>query len=184
MIEKEVSPGSKQGGKSMKRWNKTLWLMLAVAFILCGCSASFETEQKEAQMAVEEVFKEKQKEVNKSNEFIEYYLPFGFEIEEETPNNILLKNGSKDYLLFYNQQEKANSEVVYQATVQQKKYDINETFQNDDRFGFLLIKKLSEDLNEVTVGFGGVKLTSEVETSNLKSEATSMMTIANSVKNK
>lgn len=168
----------------MKNGYKVLLLLTTFLFLLSACSKNFDTEQKEAQLAAEKAFQEDPEEANQSDEFIEYYLPFGFEIVEANPNNILLKNGSKNYILFYNQQEEANSEVVYNATVQQIEYDINKTFKDKDKFGFMLLKKLDDDTNELTVGFGGVKVTSEVKTSNLKTEASTMMTIANSVKRK
>lgn len=160
-------------------------LFLTVLFILSACSASIEEELKELRPAVEEAFKTKAKEANNENEHIQYYLPFGFEIEDETtPNNIILKNGSKTYILFYNQQEEADSEVVYQATIQQKQYDIKDIYQDDQKFGFFLMKEVSDDRYELTVGIGGVKVSSEVKARNIKSEATTMMTIANSVVNK
>jgi len=161
---------------------KTMILLMMAAFLMAACSASFENEQKETEKAVMKAFQEQSKKINKENRDIQYYLPFGFEIEEETPNNILLKNGSKSYILFYNQKEDAKSKVVYNATIQQKEYDIKETFRHDQKFGFLLIQRQNDDLNELTVGVGGVKVTSMVKTSSLKNEAAIMMSIANSVR--
>lgn len=153
--------------------------------LLSACSVSIDEELKEARPAVEEAFNSKAKEANNENEHIQYYLPFGFEIEDEsTPNNIILKNGSKTYILFYNQQEEADSEVVYEATIKQKEYDMNELYQDDQKFGFFLLKEIGDDRYELTVGIGGVKVTSEVKARNIKSEASTMMTIANSVVNK
>jgi hypothetical protein len=84
--------------------------------------------------------------------------------------------------LFVNSQEKASSEVVYQSTVQQyNKLNVNEKFTDGQLVGFLTIKRLEDHLNEVTVGIGGVKLTSQVKTSNLDSEAEVMMQIAKSI---
>lgn len=161
---------------------KALMLIVIAILLLTGCSSSFQEEQKEAQIAVENAFKENPKETNNENKDIEYYLPFGFEIEEETPNNIILKNGSKTYILFYNPQEDANSNVVLNATVQQKEYEINETFEHDKKLGYFLVNKINDQENEVTVGIGGVKVTSEVKTKSMKSDAETMMKIANSVK--
>lgn len=156
--------------------------LFLVLIFLSGCSSSFDEIQKEVQTAVKEAFQEKPKEPNQKNKDIEYYLPFGFEVVEETPNNIILKNGAKRYILFYNQQEDASSDVVLKATTEQKKYDVKDTFESDGKLGYLLIKKIDKKVNECTIGIGGVKVTSKVKTSSLKNEAVYMMKIANSVK--
>jgi hypothetical protein len=148
---------------------------------LAGCSASFEEEQAKASGAVEEAFKGAANKRNHENKEIEYNLPFGFEVKEETANNIILKNGAKTYILFYNLQEDASSVVVLNATLQQKEFDLDERFTEEGKLGYLLVKRLSEKENEVTVGIGGVKITSEVKTKNLAAEAEAMMHIVNSV---
>ena len=48
--------------------------------------------------------------------------------------------------------------------------------------GFLLINQVDENLNELIVGIGGVKLTSQSKTKNIASDAAVMMEIAHSVK--
>lgn len=165
----------------MNYHHKAFSLFVIILILLSGCSATFEEKQKEAFDAVKTSFEKSPAETNKSNEDIQYYLPFGFEIKEETPNNIILKNGSKTYILFYNLQEDAVSEVVLNATLQQKKYDVMEELHGQEKLGFFLVKENNKQSNEVTVGIGGVKITSEVKTKGLKSEAEIMMKIVNSV---
>ncbi|MFE8703386.1 hypothetical protein ACFYKX_22755 [Cytobacillus sp. FJAT-54145] len=167
----------------MSKHLKAVIGLITALLLLSGCSASFDEEQDAAKLAVEEAFDEEPIKPNKDSEVINFHIPFGFEIEEETPNNVLLKNGSKNYILFYNQHEGSDSQVVYNSTVQQnEKYDVNETFTKDKKFGYILIRKLDDDLNSLTVGIGGVKLTTEIKTRNLASEAEIMMDIVNSVK--
>ena len=161
---------------------KRLSLLLVSIILLSACSASFKEEQIKANAAVKEAFYSSPKTTNKENKEIEYYLPFGYEVEEETSNNVLLKNGSKSYILFYNQHEDLASKVVYEATIAQKEYDVNETFEEEDKMGFLLINQVDENLNELIVGIGGVKLTSQSKTKNIASDAAVMMEIAHSVK--
>ncbi|MDZ5472562.1 hypothetical protein SM124_12450 [Bacillus sp. 31A1R] len=165
----------------MRVFKLTLFYIVAL-LIVSGCQASFDKEQSETKIAVEEAFKSNPKETNNKNNDIEFYLPFGYEIEDETPNNMIMKNGSKAYILFYNQQEQQNSKVVYTSTLKQKEFEVDETFEKDNRFGFMLIKKMENDLNELTVGIGGVKISAEVKTKNLASEAAAMMDIVRSVK--
>lgn len=157
-------------------------LFLLSIFLLVGCQASFNDQAEDAIKAVQKQLKEKPKETNKEAEDISFYLPFGFEIDEESPNNIILKNGSKTYILFYNQHENQQSDVVYKSTLNQhEKFEIDEKWQINDNLGFFLVEELEKDMNELIVGIGGVKLTSEVKTSSLATEAAQMMEIVNSV---
>lgn len=171
----------KEEEESMRRFHRIAMLLVLALFLMGGCSSSFEEEKDAARVEVEKVFQKAPKEANKENEDTRYYLPFGYEIEKETPNNIIFKNGTKTYILFYNLQEDAKSKVVLDATLQQKEFDVKEQFKHGDKLGYLLVKKNSNQLNEVITGIGGVKLTSEVKTNNLKSEAEIMMQIVNSV---
>lgn len=164
----------------MRRTFRTLGLVLMVIVVLGACSSSFSEDKKTADESVGVTFKSKPEKTNNSTKDIKYHLPFGVEIKDESPNNVLLKNGSRTYILFYNQQEKADSKVVYESAVkQQKKWDANETYQQDKKFGYMLVKKLKEDNYQLIVGIGGVKLTTE--TNNISKDAETMMKIANSV---
>jgi 5-formyltetrahydrofolate cyclo-ligase len=157
-------------------------LLLLSTFLLLGCQASFDDQKEESIKAVQKQMNEKPKGTNKEAQDINFYLPFGYEIDEESPNNIILKNGSKTYILFYNQFENQQSDVVYKSTLNQhEKYEIDQKWEDKDNFGYFLVKKLEDDLNELIVGIGGVKLTSEVKTSSLTTEAVQMMEIVNSV---
>jgi hypothetical protein len=168
-----------KGGKCMR----LLILILLSLFLLLGCSASIKDQQEETIKVVHEQIQSKPKETNKKSEDIKYYLPFGYEIEEESPNNIILKNGSKTYILFYNQHEDQQSDVVYKSTLNQhEKFEINQKWQEKEGFGYLLVESLEDDLNELIVGIGGVKLTSEVKTNSLPTEAEQMMEIVKAVK--
>ena len=74
---------------------------------------------------------------------------------------------------------------MYKASVAQyKKIDSNEKFINHKKLGFLIIKHLDDDMNELTVGIGGTKITTQTKTSSLKNEAKVMMEIVNSVRSK
>jgi hypothetical protein len=126
----------------------------------------------------------RQKKTNKKSGDINFYLPFGYEIEDESANNIILKNGSKQYILFNNPQENKVSDVVYKSTVAQNKdLDINEQFKKSYQFGYLIIRKMDEDMNEMTIGIGGTKITTLIKTSSMKNEAAVMTQMVKSVVN-
>jgi hypothetical protein len=76
------------------------------------------------------------------------------------------------------------SNVVYKSTVAQNKdLDINEQFKKSDQFGYLIIKKLDDDMNEMTIGIGGTKITTLIKTSSMKNEAAVMTQMVKSVVN-
>ncbi|GLB58551.1 hypothetical protein [Cytobacillus sp. NCCP-133] len=167
----------------MKRKMTAALLLFISVILLSACSASLEEEQTAAKNAAEEAFNKTPEKTNHKNEDIEYYLPFGVEVKEESPNNIILKNGSKTYILFYNPHEGTDSQVVYDATLQQKKeYEVNETYTKDGHRGFLLINNGNKDENELVAGIGGVKISTQSKTKHLSSDAATMMEIINSVK--
>ena len=159
---------------------KRRWLALIFAVVLLGaCGATLEEQRDEIVAAVQEEFAAEPDEANHENDDLAYHVPFGIEKEEESPNNILLKNGARTYILFYNQHEEQNSEVVYQTTLKQhEEWDLEQTFEEDGKFGFLLAKELEDGLYQVVSGVGGIKVTTE--TKNIKTDAAYMMNIANS----
>jgi hypothetical protein len=165
----------------MIKFRRAFGLILVGLFLLSACSASFSEQKAEIKKEVASTFESQPEKTNNSTKDIDYYLPSDVKVEEETPNNVLLKNGSKTYILFYNQHEKEDSKVVYDSTVkQQKEWDANETFSKDGKFGYMLVKELKENHYQLIVGIGGVKLTTETE--NVREDAEVMMQIANSVK--
>lgn len=165
----------------MMKLIRSFGLVIIGVFLLGACSSSFSEDKVEAKEAVANTFKSTPEKTNNSTEDIDYHLPFGVEVEEESPNNVLLKNGSRTYILFYNQLEKDDSKVVYESTVkQQQEWDVNETFEKDGKFGYMLVKTPKEGQYQLIIGIGGVKLTTE--TDNIKKDAETMMKIANSVK--
>jgi hypothetical protein len=164
----------------MIKFIRSFGLVIIGIFLLSACSSSFSEDKQEANEAVKNVFEAKAVKTNNSTKDIEYHLPFGVEVKEEKPNNVLLKNNSRTYILFYNQHEKADSKIVYDSTMkQQKEWDANETYSGDGKFGYMLVKKVKEDHYQLIVGIGGVKLTTE--TDDIQKDAETMMTIANSV---
>ncbi|WP_147532654.1 hypothetical protein [Bacillus marasmi] len=166
----------------MTRLLKGALLLIMSVVLLSACSANVEDAYKATDEKISDAFNSTPKKVNNKNKDVHFYAPFGFEIKEKKQNNVLLKNGSKTYILFYNQHEGTDSEVVYNATLSDKKFDYKKTYQKGDKFGYCLIRDLGEDMQELTVGIGGVKLTTETKTKSMKNDAEYMMQIVNSVK--
>ncbi len=152
--------------------------------MLTACNTpSLKEESKKTIKTVETTFNENVKKPNENSGKIEFFIPTGYEVKGESATNIILKNGNDTYILFINPQEDRSSKVVYQATVDQyKKLDTNKTYMNNNKFGFLTIKQLDNNQNEMTIGVGGAKITTQAKTSNLDKVSKVMMQIVNSVK--
>lgn len=168
----------------MIRSLKIIVVLFVSVYILSACgNSSFKEEIKLTKKSAEAAFKEKSEKPNQKLKEAEFYLPFGYEIKEKSANNIILKNGSKTYILFFNPKEDLKSDIVYKATQNQhKKIDVDETFKSSKKLGYLIVEKLDDDMSEVTVGVGGAKLTTETKTGSMANETKAMMQIVNSVK--
>ncbi|WML40875.1 hypothetical protein RCG19_04085 [Neobacillus sp. OS1-2] len=157
--------------------------MLSILLLSACNNASFKDESKATIKTVKKTFTEKVNKPNKRSGKIHFYLPSGYSIKDQSSNNIILQKGSDTYILFVNPQEDSSSKVVYQSTIEQyKKLDMNETLTNkENKFGFLTIKQLKDGLNEVTIGVGGAKITTQINTSDMNEDSKTMMQIVNSV---
>jgi hypothetical protein len=164
----------------------SLIMMFAVLLLSACGNTSLKNDSNLAKKAVKSTFNSKTtNEPNYNSGKFSFYLPFGYEVKNKFPNNIIIKNGSKTYILFVNPEEKASSDVVYKATAAKyKKLGTNETFKKKGKFGYLLIYQLPDDKNELTVGVGGSKITTQTKTGSLEEESKAMMKIVNSVNGK
>lgn len=163
---------------------KLVFLVMLSVLLLEACSTpSIKQESAKTVKAAKTSFHEKAKKTNHKSGNVEFYLPFGYEIKTKSPNNIILKNGSKMYILFVNPKEATSSDIVYKASQEQyKKLAASEKFTLKNQLGYVLLAPLKDDLNELTVGIGGTKLTTETKTASLQEEAKTMMQIVKSVK--
>ncbi|WP_174729401.1 hypothetical protein [Mesobacillus harenae] len=161
----------------------TALVSIAAALMLGACSESVQDQKESVNLAVKEAFNSKPEVVNTSSKDIDFHLPAGLKVDNESPNNILLKNGSKTYILFYNQHEGLESEVVYNSTLNQNpEPDMNETYTKDEKFGYMLLDSTEDELYELIVGIGGIKVTTETKAKDFEEDAVVMMELANSVK--
>ncbi|MCU9614244.1 hypothetical protein OEV98_11795 [Caldibacillus lycopersici] len=165
-----------------KTKNTIYLLVLLLLLILTACSATISEEQDKAKENAVEAFEANNINPNNSIENFSVYLPSGMDVDESDPNNIVLSNGSKLYLLFINPNENESSKVIYETTLNStENIRLKETFEKDNRFGFIIINDVSEDLYELTVGIGGTKLTTETDAANIAHEAKLMMEIVSSI---
>lgn len=153
--------------------------------LLSGCSLTFEDASKETVKAVEESLSEEKKEANEVSDQFNYYLPPGYEVDSAATNNIVLTHKEQTYILFINPFEPDDSKVIYESTLEG--YDspeVEETFTENGEFGYVIIDRLDdekEEFYEITVGVGGVKMTTVTDPDNMEKSADTMMEIVSSV---
>ncbi|MCG1022002.1 hypothetical protein [Sutcliffiella horikoshii] len=160
-------------------------LFLSLLF-LAGCSVSIEDASQKSIDAFEQTFKAEEMEATEETDAFHYYLPSQFSVDTETENNIVLTHKEQTYLLFVNPFESKDSEVLYDSTkVNYDELELDHTVSEDGRLGYLLISPVEgekEEFYEVTVGVGGVKMTTVTDTKNMESSTKSMMEVVSSVK--
>ncbi|MGE7604630.1 hypothetical protein ACQKL5_19500 [Peribacillus sp. NPDC097675] len=163
---------------------KKFLLVFLMCLLMAGCSGN-EGQIEKAVKATVSVFRNEALQPNTEVGRIKVNLPKKFKIEEEHDNNLILKRGNQAYILFVNPNENSDSSRLFlTAKEQQTDYLVLESFQTDDKFGFLSIIESAEEKYELAVGSGGVKMTTETSSENLKKEAEKMMKIVSSVPQK
>lgn len=157
-------------------------LLVLVIGLISGCSTSIKEQQKDAVKNVNQTFTNQPKAAKKTTKHLKLYLPFGMAIQKESPNNVIIKRGKQNYLLFYNQKEDQKSQEVYKISKPMKGLLLDKHFSSKGKFGYLYISKVKKNLYEVTVGIGGIKMTTETGMKNIANDAEKMMNIVSSVK--
>lgn len=162
----------------MHQVSKVVIFSLLVA-IISACSPTIESEQEATIEAVESAFTtDEKKEANNETDNAKFYLPSKATIKEAKNNNIIFEKDSKVYILFSNPNEDEKSDVVYNSTMSDEvEYIINDTFEMDGKFSFLLVHEISEDTYELTVGVGGIKATTVTDLKKLSADAELMAEI-------
>jgi hypothetical protein len=160
-----------------------IYLMLIVG-LLTGCFASVEEVSTETVASVEQAFKAKPVEPNNTEKSFSYFLPSDMNVESAGQNNVILQKGEQLFILFVNPNEPKDSTEMYESTVQKTSKDkdiVNETFKDDSRFGYVKVEEIENKSYEVSVGIGGVKITTESKLSEVSVTAEQMMQIVSSV---
>lgn len=166
------------------RWNaiKMLTLLSVLALLVSGCSSDINEEKSNVVDAAQQAFTSTPEDTNAKSGEIEFYLPSGYQIEEENEYNITLENKGDIILLFINPNEAANSTLLLDLIEQSKdEYLEYAKFEEKDKIGFVALKELDENTYELTVGVGGVKISTQTVTKRLESYAEQLMKMANSI---
>ncbi|PFA69652.1 hypothetical protein CN378_02470 [Bacillus sp. AFS015802] len=158
-------------------------IFFILILILAGCNTTIDQQKEETANVVEGALDSDEAAGEEAGN-ISFYLPFGAEIEKESPYNIIISKSSDTFILFTNPQEDQDSELLYKMAINDKKSLVKHgTFKEDDRLGYYVIKELPDtEEYELTVGVGGTKVTTQSALEDLSDNAEMMMKMAASVK--
>ena len=169
----------------MNRRRLRFFLAPFLVISLVGCSGSVEEQTSEGFQTAKEVFQEESVKSNEQFKNVQLFVPGGFSIQEESDEtNIILKDNQEPYVLFINPNEQADSQLFYDLLIAEKKDVLlaEETFQHDNRFGFVAILPSKEDHYEIIASNGGYKLTTISDENDVAKNIKRMMEVLRSVK--
>ncbi|KIL46371.1 hypothetical protein [Jeotgalibacillus campisalis] len=159
-----------------------LTAILSLSAVIVACSPSIEEEKKKTIDEVKEIFQDQPKNTNEEIDELSFRLPFNTSIEEEDQHNIVLEKGNDPFVLFHHRNTEAGNESVYHmTTATEESWLVNETFTEDGRFGYVLVRQVEEEKYELVTGADYVKLTTVSSLGDLSKKAKWMMETARSV---
>lgn len=159
-------------------------LIGAATIVLAGCNQTIEEQASAGMLAVETTFEAQSNIANKLIGQIELYMPKGFTIEQGIDaSNYTVKNGEAMYILFVNENETSDSQLLHGILLEDKSKKIIEekTFETDGLFGFSAITEVDEETSELIVSIGGTKLTTISSNKHVDEKLAGMMQIVQSV---
>ncbi|MRH42816.1 hypothetical protein GH741_08975 [Aquibacillus halophilus] len=168
----------------MNRFKVSLFVISVILLFtsLAGCSLKSEEQVlEETQEVAINTFQQESVDTNTELENFSLYLPGGFEITEETMSNLILQRDDQTYILFYNALEDTTSELNYKAAESIDESTLLESFEDENRFGYIKVLSTEEDSYELQIGVGGVKITTRTSKDQLVEDTEEMMKMANSI---
>lgn len=138
-----------------------LGLFTVAAIVLAGCTATPEENMVNALENAHKAFSAVAPETNESSDGTAFYLPGGYTVEEPSDErSITLSKGSDSFLLSINPNESADSTLFYDLlkSDSQPEWIVDETFEENGRFGFAAMRKIADDRFELVASTGGAEL--------------------------
>ena len=167
----------------MPRKRSIGFILLGTA-LLAGCMATPEERVSEGFSNARDAFEQEPMKTNEATDGRKLYLPAGYTIEEPSDeHNIILTKGSDSFVLFINPNEESDSTFFYdlQKANPEQQWMVDETFEQNGRFGFTTVRLIAEDRYEIVESVGGVKMTTISEESKIDDNMDWMMKTIRSI---
>ncbi|GAA0332788.1 hypothetical protein GCM10008967_24350 [Bacillus carboniphilus] len=164
----------------LSTWVKYLIISTTI-ILLSACSVSIDEMNSHAVEVMEESLEKEVKEPNEETMNGELYVPFLMSIDQVSTNNIILKQGSQTYILFYNLHEGTDSKALYESLIKNEdELLIKQSIEKGDEFAYLVAQELGKEEVALTVGIGGMKMTTETKLKDVSSDVETMLEILRS----
>ncbi len=167
-----------------RQWLHCIWIS-SIILLLAGCGKTVEEQITDGLAFTEAAFEETEIEANTEIGKIAVYVPRGYTVEEgATDMNYIFSKGKESFILFINTIEAEDSRLHYELLKNDKNLQIikEETFENNEAFGFTAVIEHGEEQFELIVSSGGVKMTTLSEGKRMDEKLTEMTEIVLSAK--
>lgn len=140
-------------------WRFRWCLLFCSCILLVGCTVTKEEVLELSNDAFIISSEQEPFEPNTNEADVDFYLPRGFEIVEETEYNILLQSGEQLFVLFHQPSEPRTSKIHLERD---KEYQdaslLFETIENEEKVAYLIITEEEKDQVHIITAVGGAKI--------------------------
>ena len=156
--------------------------VLMLLAVLSACSLKSEEDAiADAESAAEDTFMDETMiEPNYEYDGASFYLPENLDIKNQDESNLVLTDGEQTYIVFYNENEDALSELNYNAA-QKNDTLLLESFTDEEKFGYISVLPDKGEGYQLQVGIGGAKITTYTDKGKLAEDTMELMKIAKSI---
>ncbi|TFD98281.1 hypothetical protein [Jeotgalibacillus salarius] len=159
----------------MKKQLFILFIILTTA-VLAACNTTIEQERENTLNDVEDIFLEEAERPNTELDDLEVHIPYTAEVAETSEHNAVIEKSNETFVLFHHLNEEAGNDVIYTMTeAVEEEWLVNETFEEKDRFGYVLLRQVDEENYELTTGMNYTKMTTITKLNDISSNAKWMM---------
>ncbi|MUK86802.1 hypothetical protein GMD78_00090 [Ornithinibacillus sp. L9] len=165
--------------------NATIIVIALLALFIIGITIySYESDDsivEDVNLVAENAFHEESEvEANYHSASFSFYLPDGLDVEDEDENNVILHNDDQTYIVFYNKFEEPTSQLNFNNANNDEAI-LFESYEDQDKFGYVRVTPTDEKDYELQVGIGGVKITTLTTKSKIEQDTEEVMKIARSI---
>ncbi|GKV69539.1 hypothetical protein NCCP2716_20370 [Sporosarcina sp. NCCP-2716] len=152
--------------------------------LLAACGQTAEDEAAAAVHNARDAFEMNRKQPTEKTQDVGFYKPAGWKADvRQNDHTIVLTKGKRTVTAQYDPNAKKDSKAYYNLLRTDAAPEIlaQETFSDSGSFGFIIIRKQSDELAEIVAGSGPAQVTAIVGRHDIEPAAEQMMEIARSL---
>lgn len=164
--------------------NKFFIVAALSVLLLAACGQTAEDEAAEAVQNARDAFEMNRKQPTEKTEDVGFYKPAGWKADvRQSDHTIVLTKGKRTVTAHYDPNAKQDSKTFYNLLKADSAPDVlvRETFSDSGVFGFIVIRKQSDELAEIVTGSGPAQVSAIVGKHDIEPAAQQMMEIARSL---